>query len=62
MQNKKILLLINNIPLHFNSHYLPTLEIKQDDQNKSDENNTDEEMEFTSIFGKLFFKFKIYLN
>jgi hypothetical protein len=54
--------LIDNASSHFNSHYLLTLEIEQDDQNESDENNTDEEMESTLIFGKLFFKFKIYLN
>jgi len=47
-QNKKILLLIDNAPSHFNPHYSPALEIDHD------EDNADEEIESTSTFGKSF--------
>ena len=44
-KNKKILLLVDNAPSHFNPHCLPA---KQDEQ---DEDNTDEEIETA---GKIF--------
>ncbi|GBC30355.1 tigger transposable element-derived protein 4-like [Rhizophagus irregularis DAOM 181602=DAOM 197198] len=41
IQDKKILLLIDNALSHFDSHYLPALEIEQnDDDNASNENQT----------------------
>ena len=39
-KNKKILLLVDNAPSHFNLNCSPT---KQDEQNEQDENDTDDE-------------------
>ena len=47
-KNKKILLLVDNAPSHFNPHYLPA---EQDDQDEQDEDNINEEIEIT---GKIF--------
>jgi len=44
-KNKKILLLVDNTPSYFNSHYLSAV------QDEQDEDNTDEEIETA---GKIF--------
>lgn len=39
LQNKKILLLVDNAPSHFDPHYSPALEIDQDDNDDDDESS-----------------------
>jgi hypothetical protein len=39
-QNKKILLLIDNAPSHFDPHYLPPLEVDQDENDEDDSAST----------------------
>ena len=39
MQNKKILLLVDNIPSYFDSHYLSDSEIKQNDDDDEESSN-----------------------
>jgi hypothetical protein len=53
-QNKKILLLVDNAPSHFNPHCSPT-DIEQDEPDEQDKDNTDEEIEpAASTSGKIF--------
>jgi len=56
-QDKKILLLVDNAPSHFNPHYSPPVEVDQDD----DHDNDDDEL---PTFGKFFFFFffSFFLN
>src|SRR5688572_28206835 len=51
-QDKKILLLVDNAPSHFNPHYSAAMEVDQD--NRNDDNDE------LSTFGKFFFLF--FLN
>ena len=53
-QDKKILLLVDNAPSHFNPHCSPA-DIEQDEPDEQDEDNTDEEIEpAASTSGKIF--------
>ena len=56
-QDKKILLLVDNAPSHFNPHYSPPVEVDQDDDHDDD----DDEL---PTFGKFFFFFffSFFLN
>src|ERR1043165_1521783 len=56
-QDKKILLLVDNAPSHFNPHYSPPVEVDQDDD------HDDDDYEFPT-FGKFFFFFffSFFLN
>jgi hypothetical protein len=51
-KDKKILLLVDNAPSHFNPHCSSALEI----EDEQDEDNTDEEIEFGKIFVNLLSK------
>jgi hypothetical protein len=50
-QDKKILLLVDNAPSHFNPHYLSGMEIDQDDSDDDE----------SSISGKFFFFYFFFL-
>jgi hypothetical protein len=39
VQDKKILLLVDNAPSHFNPHYTPDLEIEQNDDSDDESSN-----------------------